>query len=118
MTAAIEQARANIRTGDAVPVSVAESGGRISVHVGPGAGEAGVWLFGFDPHHATRVLGGENGGATLREVNVVRSITQLGTWNGEPMLRDIPAPAGMKFAVVVQRSDGAILGAAENDTQP
>jgi hypothetical protein len=114
MTAAIEQGKAKIRTGDAVPVSVAENGGRISVHVGPGAGAASVWLFGFDPNHATRVLGGENGGATLREVNVVRSITKLGSWNGEPIARDIPAPAGIKFAVVVQRPDGAILGATEN----
>ena len=114
MTAAIEQGKAKIRTGDAVPVSVAENGGRISVHVGPGAGAASVWLFGFDPNHTTRVLGGENGGATLREVNVVRSITKLGSWNGEPIARDIPAPAGIKFAVVVQRPDGAILGATEN----
>jgi hypothetical protein len=114
MTAAIERARAKTRTGDSVPVSVAEKGGRISVHVGAGAGAAGVWLFGLDPNHTTRVLGGENGGATLREVNVVRSITKLGSWNGEPLARDVPAPVGMKFAVVVQQPDGAILGAAVN----
>jgi hypothetical protein len=114
MKAAIEQARAKIRTGSTVPMSVEENGDRVSVHVGPGAGAASVWLFGFDPSHTTHVLGGENGGATLREVNVVRSITKLGSWNGEAMARDIPAPAGMKFAVVVQRPDGAILGATEN----
>jgi hypothetical protein len=114
MTTAIGQARAKIRTASTVAVSVEEKGGRVSVHVGPGAGAASVWLFGFDPNHTTRVLGGENGGATLREVNVVRSITKLGSWNSEPMVRDVPAPAGMKFAVVVQRPDGAILGAAEN----
>jgi hypothetical protein len=114
MRAAIERARAKIGTGSTVPVSVEEKDGRVTVHVGPGAGAASVWLFGFDTNHTTRVLGGENGGATLREVNVVRSITKLGSWNSEPMVRDVPAPAGTKFAVVVQRTDGAILGAAEN----
>lgn len=114
MRTAIEQARAKIRNSGAVQVSVKETGGRVSVHVGPGAGEASVWLFGFDPHHTTRVFGGENGGATLLEVNVVRSITKLGFWNGEPMMREMTAPAGMTFAVVVQRPDGAVLGATEN----
>lgn len=112
MTAAIERARAQIQEGKSVPVSVEAKGDRLLVQVGPGTGEAGVWLFGFDPHHATRVLGGENGGSTLREVNVVRSITKLGALSGEPMARDIPAPAGLQFAVVVQEADGAILGAA------
>jgi hypothetical protein len=114
MTTAIERARAKIQTDSTVPVSLEQKGNRVSIHVGPGAGAASVWLFGFDPTHTTHVLGGENGGATLREVNVVRSITQLGPWNGEPIVREVPAPAGSKFAVVVQRPDGAILGATDN----
>jgi hypothetical protein len=114
MRTTIETARAKIRAVGAVPVSVEATGDRVSVHVGPGAGAASVWLFGFDPHHTTRVLGGENGGTTLREANVVRSITKLRSWNGQPMVREMTAPAGMKFAVVVQQPDGAVLGAAEN----
>jgi hypothetical protein len=114
MRTAIEQARAKIRAGGAVPVSVSEKGDRVSVTVGPGTGPGNVWLFGFDRQHTTRVRGGENGGETLRETNVVRSITKLGSWNSARMVRDITAPAGMKFAVVVQRPDGAVLGAAEN----
>jgi hypothetical protein len=114
MAAAIDQARTKIAVGGTVPVSINTGGGGLSVHVGPGAGTAAVWLFGFDPEHTTHVLGGENGGATLSEVNVVRSITQLGAWNGQPMVLNIRPPAGEKFAVLVQKPDGTILGAASN----
>ena len=115
MTAAIEQAKARINKSSVVPVSVAASGGRVSVRVESAkrsAGVAEIWLFGFDPEHTTRIAGGENGGAALTEVNVVRSATKLATWNGRVFAQDLAAPPGMKFAVVLQRADGAILGAA------
>jgi hypothetical protein len=114
MATAIAQAKARIAGDAAIPVSVTKSGGHVSVQVGAGTGTATVWLFGFDPEHTTRVLGGENGGATLTEVNVVRSITKLSAWNGQSLARDISAPAGEKFAALVQRPDGAILGDATN----
>ena len=98
----------------ATPVSVSTSNGRVSVHVGSGTGVATVWLFGFNPERTTKVQGGENGGTTLTEVNVVCSITRLGSWNGQPLERSISVPAGTKFATLVQRSYGTILGAAEN----
>jgi hypothetical protein len=112
---AIAQAKAKSNEHGVVPVSVVASGGRVSVHVGPAKGSAAaanIWLFGFDPTHTTRVGGGENSGATLTEVNVVRSVTELGMLNGRVFEQDVPAPPGMKFAAVVQRADGAILGAA------
>jgi hypothetical protein len=115
MTAAIAQAKARINESTVVPVSVAASGSRVSVHVESAkrsAGVAEIWLFGFDPERTTRVAGGENGGATLTEVNVVRSATKLATWNGRVFAQDLAAPPGKKFAVVLQRADGAILGAA------
>lgn len=114
MSAAIGQAKAAIGNEGAIPVAVAAAGGKVSVLVGPGTGAATVWLFGFDPERATKVRGGENGGATLTEVNVVRSITRLGDWNGQSFERRIPYPAGVKFAALVQRPDGGILGAATN----
>ena len=114
MAAAIVQAKAAIARDGEIPVSVTASGGQVSVHVGPGTGAATVWLFGFDPERTTTVRGGENGGATLTEVNVVRSITRIGSWNGQPLQQGISVPAGTKFAALVQRSDGTILGAAEN----
>lgn len=114
MTAAIMQAKAAIAKDGEIPVSVTATGGQVSVHVGPGRGAATVWLFGFDPERTTTVRGGENGGATLTEVNVVRSITRIGSWNGQPLQRGISVPAGTRFAALVQRSDGTILGVAEN----
>ena len=114
MAAAIMQAKAAIDKDGAISVSVTATGGQVSVHVGPGTGAATVWLFGFDPERTTTVRGGENGGATLTEVNVVRSITRIGSWNGQPLQQAISVPAGTKFAALVQRSDGTILGAAEN----
>lgn len=114
MAAAISQAKATIGKDGTIPVSVSAPDGQVSVHVGPGTGAGTVWLFGFDPERTTRVRGGENGGATLTEVNVVRSITTLGTWNGNALQKEIPAPAGTKFAVLVQRPDGEILAAARD----
>jgi hypothetical protein len=114
MAAAIERARAVIAEGGATPVSVSTSNGRVSVQIGSGSGIATVWLFGFDPERTTKVRGGENGGAALTEVNVVRSITELRSWNGQRLVQSIQVPAGTKFAALLQRSDGTILGAAEN----
>jgi hypothetical protein len=113
MASAIERARAAIARSDVTPMSVNAANGELSVHVGPGTGIATVWLFGFDSERTTKVRGGENGGATLTEVNVVRSITKLGSWNGQPLERSIRAPPGTNFAALLQRSDGTILAAAE-----
>jgi hypothetical protein len=114
MATAISRARAAIARSDTTPVSVEAVNGRVSVHIGVGNGAGMVWLFGFDPERTTSVGGGENGGVTLTDVNVVRSITRLGTWDGQSLEREIRVPAGSRFAVLVQRSDGTILGAAEN----
>jgi hypothetical protein len=114
MAVAIERAKAAIAKSDVTAMSVSTSNRELSVRVGPGIGIATVWLFGFDPERPTKVRGGENGGATLTEVNVVRSITKLGSWNGQLLERSVRAPAGTNFAAVLQRSDGTILAAAEN----
>jgi hypothetical protein len=114
MITAIERAKARVERGGAIQVSVTASGRDVLVQVGPGAGDAVVWGYGFDPVRRTKVLSGENGGTTLTEINVVRSITRLGDWSGRSFQREISAPAGMKFAVIVQRPDGAIVGAATN----
>jgi hypothetical protein len=114
MAAAIGQARKTNAAAAAVPVSITTAESGLSVRVGPGKGAGKVWLFGFDPQHTTHVFGGENEGATLIEVNVVRSITQLGFWNGQPIAVNLRPPPGERFAVLVQRPDGTILGASSN----
>ena len=82
----------------------------IKLSIGTGAGTANVLLLGFDAKHVTRIGGGENGGALLTEVNVVRSITSLGPWTGEAMAMAMSRPAGQHMAVLLQTSTGAILG--------
>jgi len=114
MRSAIDQARARIAAGKAVAVAIAPAGDGLMVQVGPGEDMAAVWLFGFDPRHTTNVLGGENGGTTLSEVNVVRSITRLGAWNGQAVVFKVPLQPGEEFAVLVQKPDGTILGAGSN----
>jgi hypothetical protein len=54
------------------------------------------------------------GGAVLTEVNVVRSMTMLGPWNGAVRSYTVPPPAGAHFAVLVQRDDGSIAAAASD----
>ena len=96
-----------------VPVAVRD-GARVAVAVGAGAGPATVWLIGYDPLHITAIGGGENGGATVAEANVVRSISRLGTWRGAAATFGAARPAGAKLAVLVQRDDGGIEGAASD----
>jgi len=109
LISAIAAARAAQR--QPVPVSVAGSA-MITVKIGPGAGAATVLLIGFDAQHTTQIGGGENGGATLREANVVRSFASLGGWTGIPISYTMPKPAGEHMAVLLQQADGTILGAA------
>lgn len=112
MGAAIEKARARIVAGGAVPVAIGGTAQGIRVDLGSGQGAGTVWLFGFDPSHTTSVQAGENGGATISEVNVVRSITRLGDWHGRPLDLHTPLPAGTRFAVILQTADGTIRAAA------
>lgn len=114
MALAIGQAKARIAADKAVPVAIRRTPRGLSVFVGSGAGSGTVWLFGFDPVHDTAVLAGENGGATIREVNVVRSILRLGDWRGRSIELYSHTPAGPRFAVVLERADGVILAAASS----
>jgi hypothetical protein len=107
--AAIQAAEAS--AAPAVPVHVS-GGAMLTVSVGAGSGTGTIWLFGFDGMHTTRIGGGENGGATIKEVNVVRSITNLGGWTGTAMSYTMPKPAGEHMAVLLQQADGTVLGAA------
>jgi len=109
VTSAIQAAAA--APGQNVPVHVS-GGDKVTVSVGAGTGTATIWLFGFDGAHTTQIGGGENGGATLKEVNVVRSITNLGGWTGTGMTYTMPKPAGEHMAVLLQQADGTVLGAA------
>ena len=112
MVAALDKARASVAADAGIPVTIGSGAQGITVRVGAGSGKGTVWLFGFDPDHKTAVHGGENAGATIQEVNVVRSITRIGAWQGQPLQLNAHAPPGTNFAVILQRTDGTVLGAA------
>jgi hypothetical protein len=95
-----------------VTVGLTREGANLLVTIGDGPGHGQVLLVGFDPVHETRIGRGENGGRTLTESNIVRSLTPLGNWSGSATsLRSMPA-AGEAFAALLQGEDGHIIGAA------
>ena len=116
MVDALNKARVSVAADAGIPVTIGRAAQGVTIQVGAGSGKGTVWLFGFDPEHETAVHGGENAGATIQEVNVVRSITRLGAWQGQPLQLNARAPAGTDFAVILQRTDGTVLGAAASQT--
>lgn len=110
--AAIAKARAGLAAG--VSVSLTRAGDRLSVAIGQGsrAARGRILLVGFDRERVTAVRRGENGGRTLTESNVVRSVRSLGAWDGSPLSASEAMPAGEEAAILVQAEDGRILGAA------
>ncbi|GJD40959.1 thioredoxin family protein [Methylobacterium bullatum] len=109
-TSAVAAARAEM--GAETEIAIVRRNGRFAVTVGAGKGSAKVFLVGFDRSLRTPVARGENSGRTLVQANVVRSLRTLGTWSGEPLEFSEALPAGQDAAVIVQQSDGRILGAA------
>jgi hypothetical protein len=118
LAAAISRAKMQIAAEPVIPASVRDTDRGLAITIGAGEGAGTVWLFGYVPARSTRVQGGENAGATIREVNVVSSITRLGEWRGRKLRLQARAPAGTRFAVVLQGTDGAILAAAAEASPP
>jgi len=90
-----------------------------AVGVGSGqvpAGGADVWAITYRPgRQDVSVSGGDNRGQVIGSVNVVRSLTRLGAWRGQPILLTLPAldDAQDRTVVLVQaRADRRILTAA------
>lgn len=96
----------------AATVSAAREGSGVSVAIGPGRGHARVMLVGYDARHVTSIGRGENAGQTLTESNIVRSFTRIGEWAGAPLMLHANAVAGEHMAVLLEASDGTIVGAA------
>jgi hypothetical protein len=107
---AIDAAKRQDRT--ATGVSVAKAGDQLTIDVTEGSGNGKVLLVGFDRDHETAIRRGENGGRTLRESNVVRSLREVGDWQGKALHISEKFPDGEDAAVIVQAPDGRIVGAA------
>jgi hypothetical protein len=96
----------------AAPIDVQRGPTGLTVSVGAGTGNGTLLLIGYDRLHRTPLVRGENGGRTLEEANIVRSMSVLNTWSGKPVRLQVPYPAGQEVAVLLQRDDGHIVGAA------
>jgi hypothetical protein len=92
-------------------ISVGKAGENVVVRIGSGSGNGKVLLIGFDHEHTTKIGRGENGGRTLAESNVVRSIRRVGEWSGKAIDISEHYPDGQDVAVVIESSDGKIVGA-------
>jgi hypothetical protein len=98
-------------------ISVRSTTDGLSIDVGAGTGSAELLLIGFDEKHQTNVGRGENGGRTLPESNIVRSVTPLGQWRGNPISIVVHVPEGDDVAAILQTAAGAIVGAARRTAQ-
>jgi hypothetical protein len=75
-------------------------------------------LEGFETQHQTHVGRGENGGRTLLESNIVRSLTPVGKWIGGGAEFHAVVPVGARIAALLQADDDHILGVALLDGPP
>lgn len=85
---------------------------------GPDFKEATVWLAVVQATGTVEVQKGENAGKKLTYTNVVRELTPVGLWRGQPLMIQIPRAAVMQAAtqktvVFIQEGKaGPIIGAA------
>ena len=110
VASAIERAKRESVT--AAAVSVTRNGKLVSIEVGSGSGNGRVLSIGFDREHTTPIGRGENGGRTLTEANIVRSIRPVGQWSGSPLKISEQFPEGQDFAVVLEAPNGQVIGAS------
>jgi hypothetical protein len=100
-----------VRPDAIAPVSFAAD--HRSVTVGAGGAQGEVLLVRFAQSRTTQVAGGENANRTLNDANAVEMLTSLGSWNGSRLSFPIEPPKdGEGIAVLVQASNGRMLGAA------
>ena len=104
-----------------VPVTLALDHGQAQIKLGPGsdAAAASVLLIGFDRRHVTAVKRGENGGRMLAHVDVVRGVEEIARYSGTAGAITAPIRWNCdRIAVVLQATDGRVLGVAVSDAEP
>jgi hypothetical protein len=98
--ALIAAARRRAAAGPTIETATDDTGKRVARLGAGGAERATVWLAGYDRSHVTPVGRGENGGRTLTEYQVVRSLVRLGDWTGaaaQYILPDVQAEGAILF---------------------
>lgn len=104
-----------------VPVGLAVSDGKLAINVGAatpdGPRKATVWLLDTIPSKTVSIGRGENSGKSVTYTNVVRKISKLGDWIGEPAHFEMASRLNAGGYVVLLQADepgpGPILGAAK-----
>ncbi|ENN86814.1 hypothetical protein RHSP_31266 [Rhizobium freirei PRF 81] len=94
--------------------------GQSSAQIGRGdvrRSVADVWLVRYDPNVVNvPIARGENAGSTLPHTHVVRALTRLGQWDGNPATFDFSkAPNGLRTAILLQEQQGGPILAAATD---
>lgn len=86
-----------------------------SIIIGKGYGKATIWMVRYDPRFLNvAVKAGENKGRTLPHKNIVRSVKNLGNWNGNAKKFHLPSSPSQtwKTAILVQKNRaGPIISA-------
>ncbi|MEQ1694489.1 MAG: DUF1223 domain-containing protein [Hyphomicrobiaceae bacterium] len=110
-------------TANRVPLRSWTERGNILIETGPAAEhatmkEATIWLAVIQKSAEVTIPSGENRGKTLTYTNVVRELTAVGTWTGQPMRIQLARAALMRpqmesVAILIQEGKaGPIIGAA------
>ena len=110
--AAIARAQAQQAEGPSLHLSRTPDG-HLAIDVGAGTGHGTLTLVGYDRQHTTSVGAGENGGRTLREVNIVRGWMPVAAWTGPAQHVSAAAPAGELCAVLLSNQAGQIIAVSQ-----
>ncbi len=123
---ALKQAIRRSAESQALPleVKVSEAGGTVTIRVvgqASGSGIGAIWIAPLASRRTVAIQRGENRGREVAYANVVRALTRIGDWRGQPMTLDVPVgltqhPEADGYAVLVHEEGarlGRILGAAQ-----
>ena len=105
-----------------VPARLHESGGKLEIDIGGGAGApAGIYVLRVARTRTVLISRGENSGRSVTYTNVVRAIHKVGDWDGAPLSLKLTELRGdgEGYVVLLQRGSleqpGAILAAAKSE---
>ena len=104
-----------------VPVGLSVANGKVAIDVGAappdGPRKAAVWLLDTIPSKTVAIGRGENSGRSVTYTNIVRKISKLGDWTGEPAHFEMASRLNQGgYVVLLQAGEpgpGPILGAAK-----
>ena len=124
--AALRESEAQIAS-NRVPVSFTQTPKSIVIDVSAANNSstpknATIWLAVMQKNVDVAIKRGENHGKTISYTNVVRDLTPVGTWTGQPLHIELPRsteqPLLETVAVLVQQGkSGPIIAAATNELQ-